>query len=86
MLGGKIWVRNVAQGDFLPPTDPVLLSETSVKSAAKKMITKYGNQAWGMADVKARSLAAKGLHSFAATWERIRDVIGVVQSRTREMN
>jgi hypothetical protein len=70
----------------LPPTDPVLLSETSVKSIAKKMITKYGSQAWAMADVKARSLATEGLHSFAATWERIRKAIGVVQSRTREMS
>ncbi len=79
-------MRNVAQGDLLPPSDPVLLSETSVKSAAEKMITKYNSQAWDMADVKARALAAQGFHSFAATWERIRDVIGVAQSRTREMN
>jgi len=65
----------------LPPTDSELLSETSVKSAAEKMVTKYGSQAWGMADVKARSLATEGLHSFAATWQQIRDVIGVVESR-----
>ncbi len=44
MLGGKIWARNVAQGDFLSPTDPVLLSETSVKSAAEEMIAEYGNE------------------------------------------
>jgi hypothetical protein len=74
------------QGDFLPKSDPMLLSETSVKSTAEKMITKYGSQAWGMADVKARALAAQEFHSFAATWERVRDVIGVVQSRTGEMN
>jgi hypothetical protein len=72
-------------GDFLPPKDPVLLSETSVKSAAKKMITKYGSHAWGMADAKVRSLAAEDLDSFAAAWQQIRDVIGVVESRTKEM-
>ena len=50
-MGGKIWVRDVAQGEYLPPKDPLLLSEKSVKSAAKMEITKYGSQAWGMADV-----------------------------------
>ena len=69
----------------MPPKDPALLSETSVKSAAEKMITKYGSHAWGMADAKVRSLAAEDLHSFAATWQQIRDVIGVVESRTNEM-
>ena len=56
-------------------TNPVLLSETSVKSAAEKMIAKYGSHAWGMADAKVRSLADEGFHSFAANWESIRDVI-----------
>ena len=66
-MGDKFWVRNVAQGEYLPPTDSALLSEKSVKSAAKMEMTKYGSQAWGMADV-----AADGFHSFAATWEQIR--------------
>ena len=64
----------------------MLLSETSVKRAAEEMITKYGSQAWGMADVKARALEADGFHSFAATWERIREVIEAAQPRTTEMN
>ena len=86
VLGGNIRVRNIAQAvDWLPLSDPVLLSETSVKSAAEKMITKYGSHAWGMADAKVRSLAAEGLHSFVATWQQIGDVIGVVESRTKEM-
>ena len=82
----KLFILNVTQwGGLLPPTNLVLLSEKSVKSAAEKMLTKYGSQASGMADVRARSLAAEGLPSFAATWERIRDLIGDVQSRMREM-
>jgi hypothetical protein len=42
-MGGKIWIRNVAQEDLLPPTDSVLLSETFGKSAGKKTIMKHGN-------------------------------------------
>ena len=72
-------------GGLLSRTNPVLLSETSVKSAAEKMIAKYGSHAWGMADAKVHSLAADGLHSFAATWQQIRDVIETFESRTREM-
>ncbi len=67
------------------PKDPVLLSETSVKSDAEKKITKNGSHAGGMADTKVRSLAAEDLHSFAAAWQQIRDVIGVVKTRTNEM-
>ncbi len=79
-------MKNAMQGDFLPESNPMLLSETSVKSTAENMNTKYGSQAWGLADVKARALAALEFHSFTTAWERVRDVIWVVQSRTGEMN
>ena len=65
-------------------TDSVLLSEKSIRSAAENMLKTYGNQAWAMADVKACSLSADGFHSFAETWERIRDAIEMVQSETLE--
>ena len=57
----------------------MFLSETSVKRAAAEMISEYGSQAWGMADMRVRSLKAEGFDSFAATWGRIRDAIGEVQ-------
>lgn len=66
-------------------SDSVLLSEKSVRSAAEKMLNEYGSQAWAMADVRACSLAADGFDSFAATWQRIRDMIGVIQSGVRDL-
>lgn len=65
-------------------TDTVLLSESSLKSAAENMISKYGSHAWGMADAKLQSLTTEGLHSFAATWQQIRDAIETFESRTSE--
>ncbi len=68
-------------GGILPPFGSVLLSEESVRHAAQELLSKYGgSQAWGMADVRARAFKTEGFHSFATTWERIRDAVGTVQS------
>ena len=72
-------------GGLLLSSDSVILSEKSVRSAAEKMLREYGSQAWAMADVRACSLAADGFDSFAATWQQIRDAIGIIQSEVQDM-
>ncbi len=67
-------------GGILPRFVHVLLSEETVRHAAQELLSKFGSQAWGMADVRARAFKTEGFHSFAITWERIRDVVGTVQS------
>ena len=54
------------------------LSEETVGHVTQELLSKYGSQAWGMADVRARTLYTEGFHSLAKTWERIRDAIGTV--------
>ena len=70
----------------MPQSNSVLLAEESVRRAAENLISEYGPQAWGMADTRVHSLKADGFHSFAATWERIRDAIGVPQPGITEMS
>ncbi len=56
------------------------VSEETAGLVAQELLSKYGSHAWGMADVRARTLNSEGFHSLAKTWERIRDAIGTVQS------
>ena len=73
-------------GGILPQSNSTLLSEDSVQLAAEEMIRRYGSKAWGMADVKARSFEVEGFHSFAVTWERVRDAIKSAQPGNTELN
>ena len=40
----------------------------------------------GMADMRARAFKSEGFHTFATTWERIRDSIGTVRSEIEGSN
>ena len=74
-------------GGILPHLGSMLLSEQSVRHAAQELLYKYGGgQAWGMADMRARAFKSEGFHTFATTWERIRDSIGTVRSEIEGSN
>ncbi len=69
----------------MPSSDPVLLSETSVKSAAEEMIAEYGNEALTKTDERVKALQREGFDSVAKTWELIREVIKDLQESSDKM-
>ncbi len=70
----------------MPPSDPLLLSETSVKSAAEEMIAEYGNEALTKADERVKALQREGFDSVAKTWDLIREVIKDLQESDDPMD
>ena len=70
----------------MPSLGSMLLSEESVRRTAQELCSKYGSHARDMADVRDQALKSEGFHSFAATWERIRDVIETDQLEAAGIN